>query len=108
MRINPLLTQWKYLGNKTGSNSISLPDSFNELLCMVKINNNDNVILSIMIPQPYLTSSSQSFNSGYLQFYNGNAAMVRIKATSTSANLVWSYMQSTDYTSTSVTTYYYR
>ena len=105
--INNVLA-WQHLGDTSGSASINLPSSFNELLCMVKLNNNDNIQISIVIPYEHLTTTAQGFNGGYLQVYNGNAAMCRISATTTTASLTVAYIQSSSVLNNSSVSYYYR
>lgn len=99
---------WQHLGTTSGSSSINLPSSFKELLCIVKLNNNDNLNISIPIPYEYLTTTAQGFNGGYLQVYNGNAAMCRISATTTTASLSTAYIQGSSVLNNSSVTYYYR
>lgn len=103
------ISNWNLLGTKTGSSSMSLPSSFNELLCVVKVANNDSVQFSIIIPYIVLTTSSQGFNAGYFQQASGNvSAHCRINATKSSANLSYAFLNNSNILSSSTVKYYYR
>lgn len=99
---------WKSLGNATGSTAIAISGTVNELLAVVKVNNNDNVCLNIVIPFNILTTTSQGFNSGYVNQNIGVSAGCRVLATTTSINLSIAYLNGTDNLSASKLTVYYR
>lgn len=108
MQLNPKLNAITYLGSKTSSNSISLPSYFNELICMVKVDNNDNVQIPVIIPYECLSTSVQRFANGYYMAGSSMCAGVRIEATKTNAQLYNAYLNTADKRTTSVTYYYYR
>ena len=99
---------WTLLGSKTGTTSINLPSSFNELMCIVKIDNNSNVQIPLTIPYACLTTSSQGFNGGYYMAGSSMCIGARVTATKTSASLNMAYLNTSAKTSTTVTDYYYR
>lgn len=98
---------WTLLDTKTGATSITLPESFTELMCIVKCDNNANVQLSILIPYIHLTSTTQGFNTGY---YGANSvsAYARVTVSQTTAVLNAVTLNQSNKLSTSVVTYYYR
>lgn len=102
------ISNWNLLGTKTGNSSMSLPSSFNELLCVVKVSNNNNIQYTIIIPYIILTTSSQGFNAGYFQQNGSTSSACRINATKASANLANAYLNSSSVISNSSVTYYYR
>ena len=99
--------KWNYLGTTQGDNSITLPNSFNELLCKIKLAGNDNVQFSIVIPYISLSGTAQGFNSGYFQ-QNGVLAGCRLAVTTSSAYLTVAYLNTNNVLSTSSVEYYYR
>lgn len=99
---------WKSVGNTTGSTSIALSGTINELLAVVKVANNDNVALSIVIPFNILKTTNTGFNSGYVNQGLGVSAGCRVLATTTSINLSIAYLNGNDSLSTSTMTVYYR
>lgn len=100
--------KWKLIDTKTGSTSVSLPSTFDELLCVVSVDNNANINIPIVIPYGMLTTTSLGFNGGYFRTSNVGS-YARILATTTSANLTEAYLNgNNDKTSTSVTKFYYR
>ena len=109
MRINPALNKWKYLGNTSGTGSINLPTSFNELMCYVKVSDNNNVIIPILILKDYLTTTEVGFNGGYggIQGSGGVSAAARVVAKSTTAKLGSCYLNNSS-VSNSTCKYYYR
>lgn len=103
------ISNWNLLGTKTGNSSISLPSSFNELLCVIKVVNNNSVQHTIIIPYIVLTTSSQGFNAGYFQQSSGNVSShCRVNVTKTAANLSYAYLNNNNVLSSSTVTYYYR
>ena len=82
---------WKFLGEKSGQDAIALPETFNELLCIVKINNNDTYQIPILVPVTHLSVSPLSFNGGYYACAS-SSAYCRVSVSSTSANLQQAYI----------------
>lgn len=99
--------EWKLIASKTGTASVSLPDTFDELMCVVFASSNANVGVTINIPRNALTSSTRGFNGGYYQGSGVNAS-ARISATQTSANLTTAYLNGSDVTGSSGVYFYYR
>ena len=106
-KINNLLS-WTLKDNATGTASISLPSSFNEIMCIVKISNNDNVQIPLIIPYSHLTTTSQGFNSGYYGAGQGTSSFCRVVATKTSASISQAYLNANNVTSSSTLYVYYR
>lgn len=98
---------WKLLGSVTGNTSINLPASFKEILAIVKVDNNDNVVFSFVIPYVSLKSTSQGFNNGYYQTTSINSYS-RITCTLSSAQIVNAYLNTNSVLSTSTMDIYYR
>jgi len=101
------IRNWNYLGSTTADGTINLPSSFNEILCIIKIDNNSALQLLIQVPYIHLTSSSQSFNSGY---YGSSSVSgyARAVISRTSGNLSNAYQNGTFKLSTTVAMWYYR
>lgn len=99
---------WKTLGNTTGSTALAISGTVNELLAVVKINNNDNVCLNIVIPFNILTTTSKGFNSGYVNNGLGVSSGCRVLASTTSINLSVAYLNGNDNLSSSTMMVYYR
>ena len=87
---------WKRLGSTdiTGSNAITLPESFNELCIKTNLDNKDdkdfNIIIPISIPYNFLQSEMQHYRSGYS--YNATSCAVvcfDISATTLKLEHVW-------------------
>lgn len=97
---------WKFLGEKTGQDAIALPETFNELLCIVKINNSDNLNFPILVPVTYLSTTPQYFNSGYYATSTGSA-YCRVAVSSTDAALQTAYINGVPGSGSKVY-YYYR
>lgn len=100
--------KWNYLGTTQGNNSITLPNSFNELLCKIKLGGNDSVQFSIVIPYISLSGTTQGFNNGYEQQNVGISAGCRLAITTSSAYLTVAYLNTNNVLSTSSVEYYYR
>lgn len=99
---------WKSLGSKTGNAKMTLPSSFNELLCVIKLGNVASGFVTVLIPYPILTTSEQGFSSGYFGSGQGMTARGLITATKSQAWLSTGYQNLNNVLSTSVTYFYYR
>ena len=100
--------EWTLIEEKTGNASVSLPASFNELLCVVSVSGSINVCFSIVIPYIELSSTNKGYNAGYFGSSDGVSSQVRVMATTTSAYLTTATLNKADNLSTSLTRYYYR
>ena len=107
--INEVTTKqaWNLVDSKTGDTTITLPNSFNELLIIVVVDNNSNVHFTFNIPYQILGSSVKGFNSGYYQ-NSGVLSNCRVLVSNTSANLTVAFLNNQDKKSTSTTIIYYR
>ena len=98
---------WTFVDSKTGTASITLPNSFRELLFVVKINNADNLNFTMYVPYAVLSTTEQGFNSGYYATSTGNA-YCRVNSTKTSAALNAAYFNGNNAASATVLSVYYR
>lgn len=103
--INSALS-WKFLGEKSGQDAIALPETFNELLCIVKINNSNTYEIPLLVPATHLSTTPQSFNGGYYANASGSA-YCRVSVSSISANLQQAYLNGSPGSGSKVY-YYYR
>lgn len=102
-------TTWKLIDNKTGTTSINLPsEGVEEIMCIVKIQGNDNVQISLIIPYAHLTTSNQGFNSGYYGAGQGTSAYCRVTASTASVAINQAYLNANNATSSSILYVYYR
>lgn len=98
-------TKWNPLGSKTGPSEVqSLPSGFNELLVVIKINNDNGFAYSINIPNDtsVLSTNSITYRCGT------RTTEISIKATTSGVRLDTASSSGTDYSSTSTITVYYR
>ena len=97
---------WKLKDTATGTSSISLPSSFDELLVVVNYNDNR---FTIHIPALYLSENdTKRFRSGaYLSSTTNYGCSVSVTAKSSIA-LTNFYSNSTDVTSSCTISVYYR
>ena len=100
--------EWTLIDEKTGNASVSLPETFNELLCIVSVAGSVNVCFSIVIPYIELSSTSKGYNAGYFGSADSMSSLVRIISSKTSAYLTTAYLNKADSLSSSTTRYYYR
>lgn len=105
-QINLALT-WKLAGNATGSSTITLPASFNELLCIITMNANASVVIPINIPKIALSSTDKGFNGGYYEGASVNAH-ARVTANAGTINLVIAKLNGSDVLNNSSIEVYYR
>ncbi len=94
------------LGQKTGSASLNLPATFNELLVIILVASNQNVCFSITLPKDELTTS-RGYNGGYYASASTNARY-RVVASSTTIALNTAELNGSDVLSTSVIRVYYK
>ena len=99
---------WKSLGSKTGSEKITLPSSFNELLCVIKLGGVATGFVNVLIPYNILTTSEQGFSNGYYANGQGQSARGEIVATKTQAWLAVGYQNNINVLSSTTTYFYYR
>ena len=100
---------WTAVGSATqGNASQDLPDNFSELLCIVKVDNNDNLLIPIVVPQPFLTTSEKGFNGGYSSGASSIAAAARVLVTTTTIKLGQAYLNNANKLTTSYLLVYYR
>lgn len=100
-------TKWNYLNSKTGSTEILLPGSFNELLVIVDVNNQDMMELTLNIPEAYLTTTDKSFRSGYYSASNSFAVGI-VKVNKSALSLNYANITGAVVTNNSTITVYYR
>lgn len=102
-----LAQTWNLLGNTTGTSTINLPQSFNELLCVIAVDTNQSVSVSINIPKNAISSSDRGFNGGY---YSGSSVncFVRVIANNGTINLTSARLNNNDVTNNSLISVYYR
>lgn len=106
---NSKVGAWTAVGSATqGNTSQNLPSSFSELLCVVKVDNNDNILIPIVIPQPFLTTSEKGFNGGYSSGASSIAASVRVLVTTTTIKLGQAYLNNANKLTSSYLLVYYR
>ena len=98
--------KWVSVGDTTGTTSLTLPQDFNEILVVVKVANNDNVCITMVIPENTLYNTAHGFNGGY---YAGNInAHVRVLGSLTSISLSIATLNNSNVLSTSTMEVYYR
>ena len=101
---------WIELGTKTGAVSMTLPNDYKEILVLMKIGGLQNLFLSILIPEIFISQivGTMSFNSGYYRGASINAmGRVSVSSTSIVLNEAW-YNGNTDALSTTQWVVYYR
>ncbi len=98
---------WTFWDSKTGTASITLPNSFRELLFIVKINNTDTLNFTMNVPYSILTTTEQGFNGGYYATSTGTA-YCRVTSTKTSAALSAAFFNGNNAASATVFSVYYR
>lgn len=98
---------WKLLGSTTGTSPMNLPQNFNELLCIVSINSNASVNVSINIPKQILGSTDLALNGGYYQGSSVNAH-TRVTANTGTVSLTMARLNNSDVVNNSIITVYYR
>ena len=86
---------------------IPLPSVFDELLAVVKVDNQDSLNFSVIIPKDFLKATTQSFRSGYYIASNSFGA-VTVNSSQANLNLGYAGLAGADKTSTSTITLYYR
>lgn len=109
--INTLLStlmQWKLAGSVTGgTNTVTLPENFNELLIIIRIADNASVNVNINIPYTALTTAEVGYNGGYYQS-SGVNAYARTLVTTTTAKIGIARLNNNDTLSTTSMRVYYR
>ena len=109
--INTLLSslmEWKLVGSVTGgSSTVTLPETFNELLISIRIGDNQSVGVNIVVPYSLLTTTAQGFNGGYWQS-NAISAYTRALVTTTTVQLFTGVLNGSVVTNTSTMRVYYR
>ena len=104
--INGKLT-WKRIGSTsvTGTGSVTIPAGASELI--IKANLGYNIIIDILIPVAFLSSTEQSYRGGYYQ--NGsNGAMADFKCTTSRITLNNAFLNGSSVVSTTEWVVYYR
>lgn len=102
------LMQWKLAGSVTGgTNTVTLPENFNELLIIIRIADNASVNININIPYTALTTAETGFNGGYYQGSNVNAH-ARALVTTTTAKIGIARLNNNDALNTTSMRVYYR
>lgn len=99
------LHEWKYLGEKTGTTSISLPSSFDELLIYIYHSSINQV--QVIFNKSVLSSTAYECKTGYY-ITSANCCGASVSATTTNAYLNYVYIGSADKTSQSKIYVYYR
>lgn len=96
--------EWKLVGSETGTTSIDLPNSFNELYIEI---GNGNVIYNFNIPSIVLSSTAKTYREGYFSsgVYGGGGY---ISITSSSVQIQDFMINGDNVTSTSTIIVYYR
>ena len=99
--------KWKSLGSTTGGEVITFPNDFNEILAMVKVDNNDGVFIPIIINKEVLSTTNHGFNGGYYGTSSTNSR-VRIMANTTSAYLGSADLNGNSSTNNTTVNWFYR
>ena len=99
--------KWVALGDTTGTTALTLPQDFNEILAVVKVNNNNNVCIPIVIPEGSLYSTSYGFNGGYYEGASVNAH-ARVLASLTSISIGGATLNGSNVLTNSKMEVYYR
>lgn len=87
--------------------SVTLPSGFKEVLCVITVDGNTTVQLSVVIPNDRLSSTAVGFRTGYYRSANVNA-YARVDITSTAVTLNEVYLNGAAKTSSSTVWVYYR
>lgn len=99
--------KWIALGDTTGTTALTLPQDFNEILAVVKVNNNNSVCIPIVIPEGALYSVAHGFNGGYYEVASVNAH-ARVLASLTSISIGGTTLNGSSTTNNSTMEVYYR
>ena len=99
--------KWISLGSTTGGEFITFPNDFNEILAMVKVDNNDGVFIPIIINKEVLSTTNHEFNGGYYGTSSTNSR-VRIMANTTSAYLGSADLNGNSSTNNTTVNWFYR
>lgn len=102
-----VLTEWKSVGNKTGATAMSLPATFSELLCDVRLAGSNNYHIPIVVPYNVLTTSGRGFHGGYYYTASSNGS-ARINITTTTATLNTAYQNGSNILDSTIVYYFYR
>ena len=101
------IVKWKSLGSTTGGEVITFSNDFNEILAMVKVDNNDGVFIPIIINKEVLSTTNRGFNGGYYGTSSTNSR-VRIMANTTSAYLGAADLNGNSSTNNTTVNWFYR
>lgn len=101
------IVKWKSLGSTTGQEVITFSNDFNEILAMVKVDNNDGVFIPIIINKEELSTTNRGFNGGYYGTSSTNSR-VRIMANTTSAYLGSADLNGNSSTNNTIVNWFYR
>lgn len=104
--IMPKDNEWIPLVSKTGTEKITLPSSFNELLVYVNVDGVFN--MQFTFAKVYLSPTYKAFRTGYYLAPSSSSSFVRLFVSTTSFYLDVAYVDSSDCASSTITTIYYR
>ena len=99
--------EWTLVDSKTGTDSISLPSGFRELLVFVHQTNDYSISYSFSICKEQLSSSVRTFRQGYY-IGSSNNGCVYINASTSSVALGNNLINGTSYSSSTTTEVFYR
>lgn len=97
-----------FLGEASGTNSVELPDEFNELFVIVTVNNNAQLSYLFNIPKAILSSESIGINQGYAATSINVAGHCRISASLSEISLLSAVSNGANVTSNSSISVYYK
>ena len=97
---------WTLLGTATGTTSVNLPGTWNELCLVAAIGGNDEETVSIVIPQAAYTEGAK-YHSGW-SAGGGSYGEARYLAGASAINLNVAYSTGVDATATTTSKIYYR
>lgn len=97
-----------FLGEASGTNSVELPDEFNELFVIVTVNNNAQLSYLFNIPKAILSSESIGINQGYAATSMNVAGHCRISASLSEISLLSAVSNGANVTSNSSISVYYK
>ena len=97
-----------FLSEASGTNSVELPDEFNELFVIVTVNNNAQLSYLFNIPKAILSSLSIGSNQGYVATSINVAGHCRISASLSEISLLSAVSNGTNVTSNSSISVYYK
>lgn len=97
-----------FLGEANGTNSVELPDEFNELFVIATVNNNAQLSYLFNIPKTILSNESIGINQGYVATSINVAGHCRISASLSEVSLLSAVSNGINVTSNSSISVYYK